>query len=62
VLGPRPVRQSPTALHVADNLGNVGFDVLVPDPPRKRFLLVEVKRVGSLEDEAAFFLSEDERR
>ena len=62
MLGPRPVRQSPTALHVADNLGNVGFDVLVPDLPRKRFLMVEVKRVGGLEEEGAFFLSENERR
>jgi hypothetical protein len=46
-------------LHVAEYVGNVGFDVLVPDSGR--FLLVEVKRVAELSG-AAFFLSENERR
>jgi hypothetical protein len=48
-------------LHVALYVGNAGFDVLVPDRPNHRFLLVEVKRVATLE-KAAFFLSENERR
>ena len=46
-------------LHVADYVGNAGFDLLVPR--EGRFLLVEVKRVASLSN-AAFFLSENERR
>jgi len=46
-------------LHVAEYVGNAGFDVLVPHSGR--FLLVEVKRVASLRG-AAFFLSENERR
>ena len=46
-------------LHVAEYVGNVGFDVLVPDSGR--LLLVEVKRVADVEG-AAFFLSENERR
>lgn len=46
-------------LHVADYVGNAGFDVLVPRGGA--FLLVEVKRVARLRD-AAFFLSENERR
>jgi len=46
-------------LHVAEYVGNVGFDVLVPSAGR--LLLVEVKRVSALRG-AAFFLSENERR
>jgi hypothetical protein len=49
-------------LHVADSIGNAGFDVLVPDRPPHRFLLVEVKRVASIKGEVRFFLSENERR
>ncbi len=49
-------------LHVADYLGNIGFNVLVPDRLQQHFLMVEVKRVGTLEEEAACFLSENERR
>jgi hypothetical protein len=46
-------------LHVAEYVGNAGFDLLVPRDGK--FLLVEVKRVAQLK-EAAFFLSENERR
>lgn len=49
-------------LHVSNCLGNVGFDVLVPDSQSQRFLLVEIKRVGSLDEDAAFFMSENERQ
>lgn len=49
-------------LHVAEYIGNAGFDVLVPDQPGRRFQLVEVKRVASLQGEVRFFLSENERR
>lgn len=48
-------------LHVAEYVGNVGFDVLVPQRDAGCFLLVEVKRVQALSG-AAFFLSENERR
>jgi hypothetical protein len=46
-------------LHVAEYVGNVGFDVMVPSSGH--LLLVEVKRVSELRG-AAFFLSENERR
>ncbi len=49
-------------LHVSDYLGDVGFDVLVPDEAAGCALWVEVKRVGSLNEDAMFFLSENERR
>ncbi len=49
-------------LHVADKFGNLGFDVLVPDQQQEQFLMVEVKRVGALDGNAAFFLSENERQ
>ncbi len=48
-------------LHVAQYNGNAGFDLLVPEG-RNRLLLVEVKRVASLDEPAPFFLSENERR
>lgn len=46
-------------LHVAEYVGNAGFDLLVPRDGT--LLLVEVKRVAELSG-AAFFLSENERR
>ena len=50
-------------LHVAQYIGNVGFDVLVPTSHSGKFAfrLVEVKRVTHLES-AVFYLSENERR
>ncbi len=48
-------------LRVAGWYMNAGFDLLRPDAQSRTVSLVEVKRVGSLED-AAFFLSENERR
>lgn len=48
-------------LRVAGWYMNAGFDLLRPDAQCRTVSLVEVKRVGSLED-AAFFLSENERR
>ncbi|WP_018158331.1 sacsin N-terminal ATP-binding-like domain-containing protein [Thioalkalivibrio sp. ALE14] len=49
-------------LHVSEYLGDVGFDVLVPDEDAKTALLVEAKRVPTLNADVAFFLSESERR
>ena len=49
------------ALHAASLVGDAGYDLLVPDRDRGRYLKVEVKRVENLEN-AAFFLSENERR
>ncbi len=49
------------ALHAAGLVGDAGYDLLVPDRTIGRFLKVEVKRVENL-DNAAFFLSENERR
>ena len=46
-------------LHVADYVGNAGFDVLVPRDGK--FLQVEVKRV-SHSSHGRFFVSENERR
>jgi len=46
-------------LHVADYIGNAGFDVLVPR--NGRFLQVEVKRVDQLPT-GRFFVSDNERR
>jgi len=49
-------------LHASGYAGDVGFDVLVPDEPSGAVLLVEVKRVAALDRNAAFFLTENERR
>jgi hypothetical protein len=49
-------------LHVADKFSNLGFDVLVPYQKQEQFLMVEVKRVGALDGNAVFFLSENERQ
>ncbi len=46
-------------LHVAEYVGNAGFDVLVPR--NDKWLLVEIKRVSAM-SRAVFFLSENERR
>jgi len=49
------------ALYTAGLVGNAGYDLLVPDRGSGRFLKVEIKRVEDLSN-AAFFLSENERR
>jgi len=49
-------------LHVSDYLGDVGFDLLVPAAEAGTLQMVEVKRVGALDADAVFFLSENERR
>lgn len=49
-------------LHASEYAVDVGFDVLVPDEASGSVLLVEVKRVAALDRNAAFFLSENERR
>ena len=39
---------------------NAGFDLLYPDAERRQVALVEVKRVGTLEDAAFFSVGERE--
>ena len=51
--------QMRSLLHVAEYVGNAGFDVLVPHD--RRFLQVEVKRVAQLKS-GRFFVSDNERR
>jgi hypothetical protein len=51
-------------LHASDYIGNLGFDVLVPNKNVQgsyAFLLVEVKRLAQLKN-GVFYLSENERR